>query len=129
VLAELGALASSPEEMDEALERQAGLLARLGDLAAARATLERGLDAVAPGSPGALMLRARLGRLLVTAGEHRQALATVAPLLGEPAEQTGTLGGWLAHGRGTAASLPWTARDLGPPATTPLGKAQLRQRG
>jgi len=43
-------------------------------------------------------------------------------------DPTGTLGGLLGHGRGPAASLPGTPRDLGPPATTPLGKAQLRQR-
>ncbi|HXU61542.1 MAG TPA: protein kinase, partial [Polyangia bacterium] len=86
VLAGARALAGSPEEIAEAHEREAWLLARRGDLAAARATLERGLGAVRPDLPAGRLLRARLARLLVTAGQHRQALATVAPLLSEAVE-------------------------------------------
>ncbi|HXU63026.1 MAG TPA: protein kinase, partial [Polyangia bacterium] len=86
VLAAARALAGSPGEIAEAHEREAWLLARRGDLAAARATLERGLAAVSPDLPAGRMLRARLGRLLVTAGQHREALATVATLLSEAGE-------------------------------------------
>jgi hypothetical protein len=93
-----GARAAAPAEIAELAEREAWLLARRGDLAGARATLERGLAA----APAARALRARLGRLLVTAGRHAEALATVDSLLeeGAPRDAAGVLAGeaaLLAH--------------------------------
>ena len=62
-------------------ERDAWLRARRGDTEGARVALERGLaDADAAQGDGAVELRARLGRLLVTSGRFREALAIVAPL-------------------------------------------------
>ena len=64
-------------------ERDAWLRARRGDTEGARDALERGLaDADAAQGDGAVELRARLGRLLVTSGRFRDALAIVAPLVG-----------------------------------------------
>jgi len=63
-------------------ERDAWLRARRGDTEGARVALERGLaDADAAQGEGAVELRARLGRLLVTSGRFRDALAIVAPLV------------------------------------------------
>ncbi|MES1209681.1 MAG: hypothetical protein ABUS79_27420 [Pseudomonadota bacterium] len=67
-------------------------------------------------------------RATVIARARAEADATLIVDAGDLFDQTGTLRGLLRHGRGLAASLPGTPRDLGPPATTPLGKAQLRQR-
>jgi len=62
-------------------ERQGWLRARRGDVEGARTTLERGLaESAAAGLP-AVDLRARLARLLITAGRFREALAIVDPLL------------------------------------------------
>jgi len=65
-------------------EREAWLLARRGDLEGARLTLERGLAKSAAAGLTAVGLRARLGRLLVTAGRFSESLAIVEPLLGDP---------------------------------------------
>ncbi|HVZ73127.1 MAG TPA: sigma 54-interacting transcriptional regulator, partial [Polyangia bacterium] len=61
-------------------ERRAWLLARTGDLAGAAAVLREAL-AAGPSHDVETALRARLGRLLVTAGRAREALDALGPLL------------------------------------------------
>ena len=74
-LAAANPLATDPVGRAALAEREAWLRARRGDLEGARATLEQALAAT-PGEEGA-ELRARLGRLLVTMGRYREALAVV----------------------------------------------------
>ena len=82
VLASAQATASGPAELAAGCEREAWLLARRGDLDSARRALERGLaESEAAGLSAARLLRARLGRLLVTAGRFAEALAIVEPAL------------------------------------------------
>ena len=88
VLAGARAAASGPGEIAAGCEREAWLLARRGDLEGARRALERGLaESEAAGLPAAA-LRARLGRLLVTAGRFAEALAIVEPALAQAAAAT-----------------------------------------
>ncbi|HLK88826.1 MAG TPA: sigma 54-interacting transcriptional regulator [Polyangia bacterium] len=90
-LGEARARAAGPAEVAAGCEREAWLLARRGDLAGAREALTRGLaESEAAGLPTAA-LRARLGRLLVTAGRFTEALATVEPTLAA-GQGTGTPG-------------------------------------
>jgi transcriptional regulator with GAF, ATPase, and Fis domain len=81
VLADARATASGPGEMAAGCEREAWLLARRGDLDGARRALERGLAGSEAAGLSAAGLRARLGRLLVTAGRFADALAIVEPAL------------------------------------------------
>ena len=81
VLTEARARAEGAAEVAAGCEREGWLLTRRGDLEAARGVLERGLaESEAAGQP-APALRARLGRLLVTAGRFAEALAIVEPTL------------------------------------------------
>jgi serine/threonine-protein kinase PknK len=81
VLTGAQAMASGPGDLAAGCEREAWLLARRGDLDSARQALGRGLaESEAAGLPAA-GLRARLGRLLVTAGRFSEALAIVEPAL------------------------------------------------
>jgi serine/threonine-protein kinase PknK len=80
-LAEAGKAAREPADAVAVCEREAWLRVRRGDLDGAKQTLEDGLaESAAAGLP-AIGLRARLGRLLVTAGRFRASLAIVEPLL------------------------------------------------
>jgi transcriptional regulator with GAF, ATPase, and Fis domain/tetratricopeptide (TPR) repeat protein len=81
VLTEARAQAQGPVETVAGCEREAWLRARRGDLDGARLTLERGLAESAGAGVPAVGLRARLGRLLVTAGRFRESLAIVEPLI------------------------------------------------
>ncbi len=81
VLASARATASGPGELAAGCEREAWLLARRGDLDGARVALERGLAESEAAGLSAAGLRARLGRLLVTAGRFAEALAIVEPAL------------------------------------------------
>jgi serine/threonine-protein kinase PknK len=84
LLSEARGQARGPVEAATACEREAWLLTRRGDLEGARRRLELGLaDSAGAGLP-AVGLRARLARLLVTAGQFRESLAIVEPLLGDP---------------------------------------------
>jgi serine/threonine-protein kinase PknK len=80
------AIASTDEEVATAEERAAWLLARRGELERARAALEEALARLPAGRGPERTLRARLGRLLVSAGRYQEALATVAPLIESPAQ-------------------------------------------
>jgi serine/threonine-protein kinase PknK len=85
VLEAAGAYARGPVDAAGGCERAAWLRARRGDLEGARLTLERGIsesDGLGVPADG---LRARLARLLVTAGRFRESLAIVEPLLADPA--------------------------------------------
>ncbi|HXJ22139.1 MAG TPA: sigma 54-interacting transcriptional regulator [Polyangia bacterium] len=79
-LAAARASAATDVEVATALERTAWLLARRGELEKARATLEECLPRFPVEHEPGRTLRARLGRLLVTAGRYREAVAAVAPL-------------------------------------------------
>jgi len=81
VLAAARATATGPADVAAGCEREAWLLARRGDLDGARRALERGLAESEAGGLSAAGLRARLGRLLVTAGRFAEALAIVEPAL------------------------------------------------
>jgi tetratricopeptide (TPR) repeat protein len=73
--------AGDPREAAAVCERQGWLRARRGDVEGARTVLEGGLaESAAAGLP-AVDLRARLARLLITAGRFREARAIVEPLL------------------------------------------------
>jgi len=73
--------AGDPRQAAAVCERQGWLRARRGDVEGARTTLERGLaESAAAGLP-AVDLRARLARLLITAGRFREARTIVDPLL------------------------------------------------
>jgi serine/threonine-protein kinase PknK len=90
VLATARTAASGPADVAASCEREAWLLVRRGDLEEARRALERGLAlSEAAGLPAAA-LRARLGRLLVTAGRFAEALAIVEPVLAQAAAATAT---------------------------------------
>ncbi len=93
-LAAARGLASSAAEVAEMHEREAWLQARRGDLAAARAALEQGLAAVDRATRPAGCLRARLGRLLVTTGLHREAQATVGVRCWRPELAAGRADSW-----------------------------------
>ncbi len=88
-------------ELAAGCEREAWLLARRGDLEGARRALERGLAASEAAGLAAAGLRARLGRLLVTAGRFAEALAIVEPSL--------------------AATAPWARRARSPRRRRCLG--------
>ena len=90
-LAAAQALARGPVEAAAARERQGWLLARRGDLDGARRALEAGLAESEAAAIAAPALRARLGRLLVTAGRFRDVLAVVDPLLTEASAEGGAL--------------------------------------
>ena len=81
VLASARATASGPGDLAAGCEREAWLLARRGDLDGARRALETGLAESEAAGLSAAGLRARLGRLLVTAGRFAEALAIVEPAL------------------------------------------------
>jgi hypothetical protein len=81
-LAEARALAADAAARVACSEREAWLRTRSGDLAGARAALEAGLPDGAGDAVLETELGARLGRLLVTTGRFREALAVVDPLLG-----------------------------------------------
>jgi transcriptional regulator with GAF, ATPase, and Fis domain len=85
------AVASTDEEVATTQERMAWLLARRGELDRARATLEEALATLPAAHEPGRALRARLGRLLVTAGRYREAVATVAPLTDDPAAPAGAV--------------------------------------
>jgi serine/threonine-protein kinase PknK len=89
------ALAGSIAARARVADRRAWLLARRGDLGAARATLEEAL-AASESDPAADTLRARLGRLLVTTGRFRAALVTLAPVLERSGQPAGPRDGALA---------------------------------
>ncbi len=93
-LAQAQALATDAGARTRCCEREGWLRTRRGDLPGAREALARGLA-----EGGDATLRARLGRLLVTAGRFREALETVAPLLGDGAA-------------GDAASAPLVAETV-----------------
>ncbi|HVT06288.1 MAG TPA: sigma 54-interacting transcriptional regulator, partial [Polyangia bacterium] len=124
-LAAARALVTTPGESVELAEREAWLLARRGDLQGARATLERAL----PGADaaGTRTLRARLARLLVTAGRYAEALATVTPALDDkaPSDAAGVLAGeaaLLANAyRGDVAAASRQLEIVGPA----LGETRL----
>ena len=68
------------------VERRSWLLARQGDLAGARRTLEEALARhVGEETPAVADLRARLGRLEVSAGRFDRALAVVGPVIAQHA--------------------------------------------
>jgi transcriptional regulator with GAF, ATPase, and Fis domain len=73
--------AATGDERALVAERRAWLLARTGDLSGAAATLNAALAEAGEAPRAVAGLRARLGRLLVTAGRFGEALASVAPLL------------------------------------------------
>ena len=81
VLASAQAISSGPGDLAAGCERESWLLARRGDLDGARRALERGLAESEAAGLSAAGLRARLGRLLVTAGRFAEALAIVEPAL------------------------------------------------
>jgi transcriptional regulator with GAF, ATPase, and Fis domain/Tfp pilus assembly protein PilF len=81
VLSEACARARGPAEVAAGCEREAWLLARRGDLEGAGRALARGLAESEAAGLSAAGLRARLGRLLVTAGKFAEALAIVEPTL------------------------------------------------
>jgi tetratricopeptide (TPR) repeat protein len=87
VLAQAAGVAATGEQRVLACEREAWLLGRRGDAAGARAVLERGLAEAEGTGLLAPSLRARLGRLLVSAGRFAEALAIVDPAL--PAGESG----------------------------------------
>ncbi|HEY4392973.1 MAG TPA: sigma 54-interacting transcriptional regulator [Polyangia bacterium] len=87
VLAEAKRQAAAGQERAVAVEREAWLLGRRGDGAGARAVLELGLAEAEAAGLTAAGLRARLGRLLVSAGQFAEALAIVGPAL--PADGSG----------------------------------------
>ena len=90
VLATARAAASGPAEVAAGCEREAWLLARRGDLEGARGRSSgASRESEAAGLPAAA-LRARLGRLLVTAGRFAEALAIVEPVLAQAAAATAT---------------------------------------
>ena len=90
VLASARAAASGPAEVAAGCEREAWLLGRRGDLEGARRALERGLEESEAARLPAAALRARLGRLLVTAGRFAEALELVEPVLAQAATATAT---------------------------------------
>ncbi len=98
VLAGARATASGPDEIVAGCEREAWLLARRGDLDGARSALERGLAESEAAGLSAAGLRARLGRLLVTAGRFAEALAIVEPALAQAAAATATPAAAGEHG-------------------------------
>ncbi|HEX7508386.1 MAG TPA: GAF domain-containing protein, partial [Polyangia bacterium] len=73
---------SAPADVAILAERKAWLLGRRGDPEAARRILETALLGMAPDGEGAMLLRARLARVLVTSGHFDEALAVAAPALG-----------------------------------------------
>ena len=79
------ARARTPDERALVAERRAWLLTRTGDLRGAAAALDGALAGAAQERAVAAPLRARLGRLLVTTGRFADALAALAPLLGDTA--------------------------------------------
>jgi serine/threonine-protein kinase PknK len=81
VLVEAQGRAAAPAEVAAGCEREAWLLTRRGDLDGARRALERGLAESEAAGLVTAGLRARLGRLLVTAGRFTEALAIVEPAL------------------------------------------------
>ncbi|HEX7498846.1 MAG TPA: sigma 54-interacting transcriptional regulator [Polyangia bacterium] len=72
---------SVPADVARLAERKAWLLGRRGDPEAARGILEAALLGMAPDDEGALLLRARLARVLVTSGHFAEALAAAEPAL------------------------------------------------
>ena len=90
-----GRPSTTAAEAVDLAEREAWLLARRGDLAGARATLERALAGADPAATRTL--RARLARLLVTGGRYAEALAVVTPSLDRPGDDAaGVLAGEAA---------------------------------
>ena len=79
-VAAAGAEASDGPARAACVEKDAWLRARRGDLEGARRVLEEGLAGSAAAGAAVLDLRARLGRLMVTMGRFREALAIVEPL-------------------------------------------------
>ena len=86
------ARAVDDDERARVADRRAWLLARTGDLRGAAAVLEEALGAPRDARPAELlrsadrttpMLRARLGRVLVTAARFQDALAVLEPLLAD----------------------------------------------
>ena len=71
----------APADVARLAERKAWLLGRRGDPEAARGILEAALLGMAPEDEGALLLRARLARVLVTSGHFAEALAAAEPAL------------------------------------------------
>ncbi len=105
VLGEARAQAAGSADRAAACEREAWLLARRGDSSGARAALERGLAEAEGAGLAAAGLRARLGRLLVSAGKFGEALAIVEPSLAivEPSLADGAGSG--AGGRTSALAV------------------------
>ena len=118
VLDSARATASGPGELAAGCEREAWLLARRGDLDGARRALERGLAGSEAAGPSAAGLRARLGRLLVTAGRFDEALAIVEPALAAAASSAVAADAAIALARETALLAcaylgePLRAREL-----------------
>ena len=81
VLSDAQTRAEGPAEVAAGCEREAWLLARRGDLEGAQRALARGLAGSEAAGLSVAGLRARLGRLLVTAGRFAEALAIVEPTL------------------------------------------------
>jgi transcriptional regulator with GAF, ATPase, and Fis domain/Tfp pilus assembly protein PilF len=102
VLATARVAASGPADVAAGCEREAWLLARRGDLEGARRALERGLAESEAARLPAAALRARLGRLLVTAGRFAEALEIVEPVLAQAAAATATKDAVIALARETA---------------------------
>jgi transcriptional regulator with GAF, ATPase, and Fis domain len=82
-LAKARAVAADGATRAACAERDAWLRTRRGDTEGARGALERGLAEDAGDPSATAELRARLGRLLVTSGRFREALATVEPLFAD----------------------------------------------
>jgi transcriptional regulator with GAF, ATPase, and Fis domain/tetratricopeptide (TPR) repeat protein len=72
---------SLPTDVAHLAERKAWVLGRRGDPEAARGILESALLGMAPDEDGALLLRARLARVLVSSGHFAEALAAAEPAL------------------------------------------------